>query len=87
MPKKEIKKWSAHEIFQATAVIRNRQARDQIDHQLQKQVKEQIDAWGGIVQIDKFLTEKDPDHSLLSEVQGINWKFLGRKVDKPNFNR
>lgn len=84
--KEKNKLMSAQTIFQRCAALRMKQGllRKNPDDQkiksdykrLTKEIKGEIEAWGGIDKIDAWLKENDPGHSLPSNIKGIDWSWL-----------
>lgn len=81
-------KLSAEKIFQRAAALRaaqfsqsrNGDQSGQLAAQievLQSELSSNIALWGGLTAVDVYLTEHDPRHSRLADIQGLDWSWLG----------
>ncbi len=88
MAKEEIKtdRPSAQSIFQNCAAIRNMQYILELNPENQvirkklesstRQMRVAIQLWGGAEEIDGWLLNNDPGHSLLSKIEEMDWSWL-----------
>ena len=44
---------------------------------LTKKIKTEIEVWGGVAKIDAWLKANDPRHELLSDIEEMDWNWLG----------
>ena len=70
------KKKSAQSIVQRLAMARNWQQLGKPNKQLELEIREEIEQWGGVEAIDEWLEENDPDHSMASNIRKMDWSFL-----------
>jgi hypothetical protein len=72
----ETEKLPAQIIIHRIAALNRVQFMGRENKELESMLREQIEIWGGLTEIEDWLNQNDPGHDVPSDLEGLDWSWL-----------